>query len=249
VTLSPDESRRYARHIVLKGFGGAAQQKLKDARVLIVGAGGLGAPVIAYLAAAGIGRMTIVDDDDIALSNLQRQILFESEAQGRSKVQAAADFVAARNAHVETVQVRERLSSSNALSLVAGHDLVIDGSDSFDTRSAVADACERARIPLVSGAVTTFDGNVTVLMPYRDELPDFRSLYPDAPGPGDVPPCEQTGVLGPLVGVIGTMMAVEAVKVLTGIGEPLVGRLALYSARTGEMTMLRYQKRKPAPKA
>ena len=235
--LGADETRRYARHLVLKDIGGGGQQKLKAARVLVIGAGGLGSPVIAYLAAAGIGTIGVIDDDTVSLSNLQRQIIHRTADAGVGKAANAASFVAALNQHVVVVPHEVRIDASNAGALLAGYDLVLDGSDNFDTRRAVAEAAEAALLPLVSGAVSMWDGQVTVFAPGG---PRFADLYPLTPDAADVPSCEAVGVLGPVTGVIGTLMAMEAIKLITGAGEPLIGRLVLYDGRAARFTELEY---------
>ncbi len=237
MTLSPDETARYARQLVLRDLGGIGQQKLKAARVLVVGAGGLGSPVIAYLAAAGVGTLGVVDDDTVALSNLQRQIVHSTGAIGAGKAESAGLFVAALNPHVTFVPHRVRLGAANPGTLLQDYDLVIDGSDSFETRRVVAEAAERAKLPLVSGAVMAWDGQVTVFLPGGRR---FADLYPVAPDEADIPSCEMVGVLGAVTGVIGTLMAVEAVKVITGAGEPLSGRLLLYDGRSARFTEVEY---------
>ncbi|MBN9309200.1 molybdopterin-synthase adenylyltransferase MoeB [Devosia sp.] len=235
--LSPEEIKRYSRHIVLRGVGGDGQQRLKSARVLVVGAGGLGSPAIAYLAAAGVGTLGVVDHDTVSLSNLQRQIIHRSDAIGTSKAESAAGFVAGLNDTVAFVSHVERVGTDNAAGLVAGYDYVLDGTDNFGTRAIVAAAAQAAGVPLVSGAVSMFDGQVTVFMPGGRT---FRDLYPDTPDEADLPACEVVGVLGAVTGVIGTLMAMEAIKLITGIGEPLVGRLLLYDGRAARFTELGY---------
>lgn len=236
-TLGPDEIKRYARHIVLRGMGGEGQQKLKAARVLVIGAGGLGSPAIAYLAAAGIGTLGVVDHDTVSLSNLQRQVIHQSASIGATKAESAGQFVAGLNAHVTFVPHVERLTAENGARLLAGYDLVLDGTDNFGTRAISADAARAAGLPLVSGAVSMFDGQVTVFAPGG---PQFRDLYPDTPDDEDLPACEIVGVLGALTGVIGTLMAMEAIKLITGIGDPLIGRLLLYDGRAARFEELRY---------
>jgi len=236
-TLGADEIRRYARHIVLRGVGGEGQQKLKAARVLVVGAGGLGSPVIAYLAAAGIGTLGVVDHDEVSLSNLQRQLIHTVGSIGSPKTESAGQFVAGLNPHVAFVAHAERLTADNAAALVSAYDLVLDGTDNFGTRLIVAAAAAAAGIPLVSGAVSMFDGQVTVFAPGG---PGFRDLYPDTPDEADLPACEVVGVLGAVTGVIGTLMAMEAIKLITGIGQPLVGRLLLYDGREARFSELTY---------
>jgi molybdopterin/thiamine biosynthesis adenylyltransferase len=244
--LDDDELRRYARHIVLPEIGGPGQQKLKRARVLVIGAGGLGAPVLQYLAAAGVGTLGIVDDDTVSLSNLQRQVIHDTGALGEAKVDSAAEAIARINPHVTVERHRLRLTPGNAEALVARYDLVVDGSDNFDTRYAVADACAAAGRPLVAAAVGRFDGSLTVLMPYAHgpdgaPNPSYRDLFPEPPPAGMVPSCAEAGVLGALTGVMGTLQAMEAVKVLTGIGEPLVGRLLLYDSLAARFDTVRYR--------
>lgn len=241
MAFSPDETRRYARHLVLKGFGGPGQQALKAARVLVVGAGGLGSPAIAYLAAAGVGTLGIADDDRVALSNLQRQVIHRSDAVGAGKAESAAGFAAALNPHVDLRVHDLRIDTGNAKTLVAGYDLVLDGTDNFATRKAVADACQAAAIPLVSGAVSMFDGQVTIFAPHLARAdgtpgPRFADLYPDGIDDADLPSCEATGILGPLTGVIGALMAMEAVKLIAGLGEPLIGRLLVYDGKTARFS-------------
>ncbi len=235
--LSADEIRRYARHIVLRGVGGDGQQRLKAARVLVVGAGGLGSPAIAYLAAAGIGTLGVVDHDTVSLSNLQRQVIHRTDGIGLSKVASAGAFVAGLNDRVRFVAHAERIDADNAAALMADYHLVLDGTDNFGTRAIVADASRAAGLPLVSGAVSMFDGQVTVFAPGGQQ---FRDLYPDTPDDADLPACEAVGVLGAVTGVIGTLMAMEAIKLVTGVGEPLIGRLLLYDGRAARFTELDY---------
>ncbi|WP_411034436.1 molybdopterin-synthase adenylyltransferase MoeB [Shinella sp. BYT-45] len=247
--LGPDEIDRYRRHIVLAEIGGAGQQKLKQAGVLIIGAGGLGTPVIQYLAAAGIGRIGVLDDDAVSLSNLQRQVIHDTAGIGTPKVESAGAAVARLNPHVRFTGIAERLTAENAARLLAGYDLLVDGSDNFDTRYAAADAAEAARIPLVTGAVGRFDGSLTVLKPYEAAAdgtlnPGYRDLFPSAPPPGVVPACAEAGIVGALTGVIGTLMAMETIKLLTGAGEPLIGRLMLYDGLAARFETLKYRRRK-----
>ena len=237
VSLSPAETKRYARHLVLRDVGGVGQQKLKAARVLVVGAGGLGSPVIAYLAGAGVGTMGVVDNDRVGLSNLQRQIIHRTQDEGVGKAQNATTFVLALNPNVTVMPHDVRLDAGNADALVADYDVVLDGTDNFDTRRIVAEACERAGKPLVSGAVSMWDGQVTVFLPGGRR---FADLYPVTPSAEDLPSCEVVGVMGPITGVIGTLMAMEAIKLITGAGEPLAGRLLLYDGRSARFTELDY---------
>lgn len=237
MTLSPDETRRYARHLVLKDIGGAGQQKLKATRVAVIGAGGLGSPVIAYLAAAGVGTIGVVDNDQVSISNLQRQIVHRTEDVGAGKAANAGRFVAAMNPHVSVVPHEARLDMSNAGELLASYELVIDGTDNFDTRRVVAEAAAGLGLPLVSGAVSMWDGQVTVFLPGGRT---FADLYPVTPDAADVPSCEAVGVLGAVTGVIGTLMAMEAIKLITGAGDVLAGRLMLYDGRAARFTELEF---------
>ncbi|KRA47713.1 HesA/MoeB/ThiF family protein [Devosia sp. Root635] len=233
--LSPEETRRYARHLVLKGMGGAGQQALKQARVLVVGAGGLGSPVIAYLAGAGIGTLGIVDHDMVSLSNLHRQVIHTTI--GDSKAESAGRFAHALNPHVAVAIHTDRLDITNATAVLTGYHLVIDGTDNLGTRRIVAATCEALGLPLVSGAVSMFDGQVTVFAPSG---PRFADLYPAEADDTDLPSCEATGILGPLTGVIGTLMAMEAIKLIAGIGEPLVGRVLTYDGKGGRFSEFSY---------
>ena len=235
MAFSPEENRRYARHLVLKGMGGGGQQALHGSRVLVIGAGGLGSPAIAYLAAAGVGTLGIVDHDAVSLSNLQRQVVHTTPGIGRNKAQSARDFAGALNPHVEVTAHALRVGPDNAEALVAGYDLVLDGSDNLDTRRTVAAACEVLARPLISGAVTMFDGQLTIFAPHL-RGPRFTDLYPAEADDGDLPSCEANGVLGPLTGVIGTLMAMEALKLIAGIGEPLIGRVLVYDGRNARFT-------------
>jgi molybdopterin/thiamine biosynthesis adenylyltransferase len=246
--LTADEIERYARHIVLPEVGGAGQQKLKQARVLVIGAGGLGAPVLEYLAAAGVGTLGIVDDDTVSLSNLQRQVIHGTDTVGMLKTLSAKAAIARINPNTTVETHTVRLNTDNAPALIAGYDITVDGSDNFETRYTVADACANERKPLVHAAVGRFDGSVTVLMPFEDSKdgkpnPGYRDLFPEAPPPGLVPSCAEAGVLGALTGVVGTLQAMEAIKLITGIGEPLVGRLLLYDALSARFETIRYARR------
>ena len=243
--LSDDEIERYARHLVLRQVGGPGQQKLKRARVLVVGAGGLGAPLLLYLAAAGVGTLGIIDDDAVSRSNLQRQILFETADVGQSKVGVAEERLRRLNPHVMVETHARRLTAATALDLITGYDVVADGSDNFATRYGVADACFHAKRPLVTGAVGTFDGTLTTLRPFETAPdgtpnPTYRCLFPDAPAPGTVPTCEESGVLGALTGLVGSMMALEVLREIVGFGEGLVGRLLLIDALSLRFETLRY---------
>ncbi len=235
MALSDEEIERYARHLVLIDVGGAGQQRLKAARVLVVGAGGLGAPVIAYLAAAGVGTLGIVDDDVVSLSNLQRQIIHDTDAVGMPKVDSAARAVARLNPHVVVERHPVRLTVENAQSLAGAYDVVVDCSDNFATRYALSDACFHVRRPLVLAAVGQFDGSITTLKPYDSMAdgtpnPTYRCLFPEAPPEGLLPTCAVAGILGALVGIVGAMQALETIKEILHM-ETLVGRLLLCDAR------------------
>lgn len=245
--LTADEIERYARHIVLPEIGGAGQQRLKQARVLVIGAGGLGAPVLEYLAAAGVGTLGVVDDDTVSLSNLQRQVIHGTDTVGMLKTHSAKATIARINPNTTVEAHTIRLTPDNAAALVARYDVVVDGSDNFETRYTVADACANEGKPLVHAAVGRFDGSVTVLKPFEDDKdgkpnPSYRDLFPEAPPPGLVPSCAEAGVLGALTGVVGTLQAMEAIKLITGIGEPLVGRLLLYDALAARFDTIRYKR-------
>lgn len=250
--LSPDEISRYHRHILLPEIGGQGQQKLKAARVMVIGAGGLGAPTLMYLAAAGVGTIGIADDDRVSLSNLQRQVIHDSGTIGEEKTESAARAIARLNPHVRVKRFEQRFDEVFAASHLAGFDLLIDGSDNFDTRYAAADAAEARQVPLVTGAVGRFDGSLTVLKPYEDNAqgepnPRYRDLFPEPPPAGLVPACAEAGIVGALTGVIGTLMAMEAIKLITGVGEPLIGRLLLYDALSARFDTIRYSRRKASP--
>jgi len=222
VSFSDDEIERYARHLVLAEVGGPGQQRLKAARIGIVGMGGVGAPAALYLAAAGVGRLRLIDDDQVALSNLQRQIAFSEQDVGAPKVEAGATRLAALNRHIGIEAAAERLTSDNAARLLDGCDLVIDGTDDFGTRFATNAACVAASIPLVSGALGRWSGQVGVFA----GRPCYRCLVPEVPP--DAETCARVGVVGALAGVVGSMAALEAIKLITGAGEALIGRLLVY---------------------
>jgi adenylyltransferase/sulfurtransferase len=243
--LGDDEIERYARHIVMREVGGAGQAKLKAARVLVIGAGGLGAPLLQYLAAAGVGALTVIDDDHVSLSNLQRQVIHTTADIGRPKVESAGEAIAALNPHVAVTRLAQRIDVSNALELIGAHDVVVDGSDNFRTRYLVSDACYLARRPLVTGALGVFDGSVTALRPHQRDAkgefnPTYRCLFPEAPPSGTVPTCEEAGILGALAGLVGSLMAIEVLREIVGFGEGLVGRLLMIDARNMRFETLRY---------
>ncbi|MGN6585315.1 MAG: molybdopterin-synthase adenylyltransferase MoeB [Rhizobiaceae bacterium] len=243
--LSTEELERYARHIVLPEIGGPGQQRLKRARVLVVGAGGLGAPLLAYLAAAGVGAIGIIDDDIVSLSNLQRQVIHDTQSLGEKKVDSAARAIRRINPHVMVEEHALRLDAGNAESILASYDVVADGADNFATRFAVADACAIIKRPLVTAAVGRFDGTLTVLKPYETAKdgrpnPSYRDLFPEEPPEGLVPSCAEAGILGALTGVMGTLMAMEIVKLIADIGEPLIGRLLMYDALGARFETISY---------
>lgn len=247
MSLSPEEIERYARHLVLREIGGPGQQKLKKARVLVIGAGGLGAPLLQYLAAAGAGTIGIVDDDAVALSNLQRQVIHDTPGVGRLKVESARDAISRLNPHVRVETHALRLNEANARALIADYDIVADGSDNFATRYLVSDACFYERKPLVTAAVGGFDASLTTLRPFETgpegkPNPTYRCLFPEAPPPGIVPSCEEAGILGALPGIVGAMMALEVIREIVGFGEGLVGRLLLVDTRAMRFETLGYSR-------
>jgi adenylyltransferase/sulfurtransferase len=248
--LNPDELERYARHIVLREVGGPGQAALKRARILVVGAGGLGAPVLLYLAAAGVGTLGIVDDDTVALSNLQRQVIHGTPEIGTPKVASAAAAIRRLNPHVAVETHGMRLNADNALALVGQYDLVADGSDNFTTRYLVSDACYFGCRPLVTAAVGTFDGTLTTIRAHERRAheggvgetpnPTYRCLFPEPPPAGSVPACAEAGILGALTGMLGSMMALEVIREIVGFGEGLVGRLLMVDARSMRFETLAY---------
>lgn len=228
--LTAEELRRYQRHLSLPGFGRAAQERLKAGKVLVVGAGGLGCPALLYLAAAGVGRIVVVDSDSVESSNLQRQVLYTEEDVGKPKAEVAAQRLRALNSFVEVAALVGRFRRDNALDLVAACDVVIDGSDNFATRYLVNDACVMANRPFVYGAIQGFDGQLSVFN-WRGG-PTYRCLFPSPPPAAHAPNCAEAGVLGVLPGVVGTWQAGEAIKILSGAGEPMSGKLLLWNALT-----------------
>jgi adenylyltransferase/sulfurtransferase len=227
--FTEDEIQRYSRHILLQEVGGIGQAKLKAARVLVVGAGGLGSPLVLYLAAAGIGTIGLVDHDVVDLSNLQRQVAHTTERIGLNKVVSAAAAASAINPHVRVEAHPYRVDAATALDLIADYDIVCDGTDNFATRFLVADACVLAKRTLVSAAVLRFEGQLSVFKPHAGG-PCYRCLYPEAPPPGSVPTCSEAGVLGAVTGVMGTLQATEVLKEILGIGDTMAGRLLVWDA-------------------
>lgn len=240
--FSETELNRYARHIVLREVGGPGQKALKDARVLVVGAGGLGAPVLQYLAAAGVGTIGVIDDDVVENANLQRQVIHNDARIGTPKVFSAQAAMQAQNPFITVRPYHRRLTDEIVDDLMADYDLVLDGTDNFDTRYRVNAAAVRARVPLVSGALTQWEGQVSVFDPARD-APCYACVFPKAPAADLAPACAEAGVIGPLPGVVGSMMAVEAIKVITGAGAPLRGEMVIYDALYGESRKISLERR------
>lgn len=235
--FSDSELNRYARHILLRDIGGPGQRRLKDARVLVVGAGGLGSPTLLYLAAAGVGTIGVIDDDLVDASNLQRQIIHTDQGIGRPKVDSARAAMLALNPYIAVQAHRARFVGAGAADLVAGYDLVLDGSDNFDTRYLVNRICAQAGKPLISGAITQWEGQISLYDPARG-APCYECVFPVRPAPGTVPTCAEAGVAAPLPGVIGAMMAMEAVKHITGAGQTLAGRLLIHDALYSETRVI-----------
>ncbi|MCF3945280.1 molybdopterin-synthase adenylyltransferase MoeB [Acidiphilium sp. AL] len=237
--FSEAEIARYSRHILLREVGGEGQARLRAASVLIVGAGGLGSPAALYLAAAGVGRIGIVDHDVLELSNLQRQVIHTVEGLGAPKVEGAAEALRRINPEILLRPIRARVTAETVDDLVGEHDIVLDGTDNFATRFLVADACVRARRTLVSAAVLRFEGQISTFKPHAGpDCPCYRCLYPEPPPPGMVPSCSEAGVLGPVTGVMGTLQATEAMKEILGIGTSLAGRLLLWDALDARFRMI-----------
>jgi len=244
-TLSQDEIRRYSRHLVMPEVGREGQERLKAARALVVGAGGLGSPVAMYLAAAGIGKLGLVEFDRVEESNLQRQVLFGQSDIGRPKVEVALERLREINPLIEVTAHSVRIDSSNAMTLLANYDLVVDGSDNFPTRYLVNDACVLAGKPNVYGSIFRFEGQVSVF--WGAQGPCYRCLFPEPPPPGLVPSCAEGGVLGVLPGIIGTLQANEAIKLVLGIGDSLVGRLVIFDALSFRFREMRLKKNAECP--
>lgn len=240
------ELNRYARHIVLREIGGLGQKKLKDAKVLVVGAGGLGSPALLYLAAAGVGTIGVVDDDEVDNSNLQRQVIHPDKSIGTPKVFSAMEAMIAQNPFVQVKPYNRRLSDQDAGALIADYDLVLDGTDNFDTRYLVNRVCTELGKPLISGALSQWEGQLSVFDPARG-APCYCCIFPKAPAAGLAPTCSEAGVIGPLPGVIGSMMAVEAIKIITGAGVPLRGEMMIYDALYGESRKIKLKARADCP--
>lgn len=249
--LSKDELQRYSRHILLRDVGGPGQNRLKAARVLCVGAGGLGSPVIEYLAAAGVGTLGLLDDDQVSLSNLQRQVVHSTANVGKLKVESARERVAAINPHVNVELHPFRLDAGNVEELVRAYDIVVDGTDNFPTRFLVADTAYACRKPLVTAGVLEFYGSLTTLLPYETDAsgqphPSWRCLMPREPDTAALT-CSEVGILGGVVGVLGTLAACEVLKLITGVGQPLIGRLLMVDIRDMGFDLVDYYRNPMSP--
>jgi molybdopterin/thiamine biosynthesis adenylyltransferase/rhodanese-related sulfurtransferase len=240
VVLSKEQKQRYSRHLLIPEVGTEGQAKLLDSKVLLIGAGGLGSPAMLYLAAAGVGTLGVVDFDVVDISNLQRQVVHTTDRVGRKKTDSAAETVRALNPDVRVVAHEEMLTDSNVARLIEGYDIVLDGTDTFETRYWLNDAAVKANIPVVHASVFRFEGQLTVFQPYQG--PCYRCLYPTPPPPELAPGCSVAGVLGVVPGVMGLLQATEAIKVLLGIGDPLVGRLLIYDALDASFTELQLRR-------
>lgn len=243
--LTNEEITRYARHIVLPEIGGPGQQKLKQAKIMVIGAGGLGSPVLQYLTAAGVGTIGIVDNDQVALSNLQRQIIHDSNNIGINKVDSAKTALQKINPHSNIQTFCTHLNQDNGHEILKNYDIIVDGCDNFTTRYLLADLCEELHIPLVSGAIGRFDGSITVLMPFKNNNPRYRDLFPLPPPDDSIPNCAEAGVVGALPGVIGSLQAMEVIKLITGAGQPLLGRLLLYDGLNARFHSISYKRQMP----
>ena len=242
--LTPYQVERYSRHIIMPQVGSAGQRKLLNASVLIVGAGGLGSPIAVYLSLAGVGTIGIVDFDTVDVTNLQRQILHQNDDVGRPKVQSAVETLKAYNPDVNVVTHEEPITSANAMDIVPNYDVIINGADNFPARYLVNDAAYLAGKPLVDGSILLFDGQATTYLPGKG---CYRCLFPEPPPPGEVPSCAEAGVLGVLPGMVGTIQATEAVKVIMGVGESLTGRLLLIDALDMEFRMVKLRRNPGCP--
>ena len=244
-TFTPEQRQRYSRHFLLPEIGLDGQQKLLDAKVLLLGAGGLGAPVALYLAAAGVGTLGLVDDDEVDVSNLQRQVIHTTDRVGVSKVDSAEETIKALNPDVDVVKYHTRLDASNIMEIIEGYDIIVDGVDNFPTRYLLNDATVRLQIPVVSASILGFDGQLSIFKPY--DGPCYRCLYPVPPPAELAPSCGANGVLGVLPGTMGLLQATEVIKLVVGIGEPLVGRLLLYEALSASFTELKVRRDPDCP--
>lgn len=240
--LSDQQLERYARHIVLKEIGGAGQARLAQAHVLLVGAGGIGCPAIQYLAAAGVGRLTVIDDDQVSLSNLQRQVLFGTDDIGRNKVDVASEAAVRINPDIDLVAINQRLTATSGASLLDGVDVVLDGCDNFMTRLIVNDLCHAAKVPLVSAAIGQFHGQIGTYRGWEDGKPCYRCFVGDAHDPDDCDSCSEVGVLGAMVGLMGSFAAMEAIRVIAGFGEDPAGKLHILDGLAPSMRTIRLPK-------
>ncbi len=245
MNFSDEQITRYSRHILLPEVGGKGQKKLAQARVLVVGAGGLGSPAILYLAAAGIGTIGIIDNDTVDLTNLQRQVIHHTEDLGRSKVLSAQDKVKALNPDVTVIPLEKRLDANNAIDIIKDYDIVVDGADNFPTKFLINDACYFAERPLVHGAILRFEGRVFTILPRKTAC--YRCIFKAPPPAGVVPSCQEAGVIGVLAGVIGTIQATEVLKLVIGIGTPITNRLLDYDAKTSRFRQIKASKRPECP--
>ena len=243
-SFTEDQIQRYSRQIILKEIGGKGQRKLLDAKVLVLGAGGLGSPIAIYLALAGVGTIGIVDFDRVDLSNLHRQTLHFNDDVGKPKVESAVETLKAYNPDVNVVAHNEPLTSDNAFGIIGQYDIVVNGADNFPSRYLVNDACYLLKKPLVDGCILMFDAQATVFLPGQG---CYRCLYPSPPPPGLVPSCAQAGVLGALPGLVGSLQAIETIKLILGVGEPLVSRMFLYDALAAEFRQVRLRKYPECP--
>lgn len=243
--FSEEQIKRYSRHIILSEVGGKGQTKILNAKVLLIGAGGLGSPAGFYLGAAGIGTLGIIDFDSVDYSNLQRQILHSTNDIGRNKAESAKETIESLNPDVKVITYKERISSDNIMDIIKDYDYILDGSDNFPTRYLTNDACVMAGKTNIHGSIFRFEGQVTVFKP--GEGPCYRCLYPEPPPPGMVPSCQESGVLGVLPGIVGSLQAMETLKLIVGIGEPLIGRLVLYSALSTDFRKLKVKKNPKCP--
>jgi len=247
MTLTDQQQERYSRHILLPEVGGKGQKKILDAKVFIVGAGGLGSPTALYLAAAGVGTLGIIDNDTVDLSNLQRQVLHSTKTIDRPKVESAKETLSRMNPDVLVTTYQERLTSQNIANLIADYDIVIDGSDNFATRFLVNDAAYFTKKTLVSASILRFDGQLTVLKPTAGAYPCYRCLYPEPPPPGLVPSCQEAGVLGIIAGTMGVLQAAETLKEILGIGSSLAGKLLIYDALSSSFQKVSIPKNPTCP--
>lgn len=246
--LSDDQLERYARHVILDEVGEEGQAKLLRSKVLVVGAGGLGAPLLLYLAAAGVGHLGVIDDDTVDLTNLQRQIVHSTGDVGRPKVDSAVDAIRALNPDIVVEAIPARMSAANAAEEIARFDLVADGSDNFGTRYLLNDACYFAKTPLVSGALLRFEGQVSTFRAYEDgDNPCYRCLFRDPPPEGMVPRCDQAGIFGAVAGVVGSLQATEVLKELLGLGDSLSGRFLVYDGLSAEFRTMRVRRDPACP--